>query len=699
MTDNFPAFAKLAAASLQAIFKTGKVFVVGIEPDALYRAYLAAFPEGTNPIFKERTEHDCSCCKHFIRRVGAVVSITDDGKICTLWDEAAEKAATPYDKVAAAMRDAVRAAPIVDLFRVLDKEASFGSAQTRSQDKVSQRILTWNHFYTGEIPKNLRSSAPDKVCGEYRTNVQVFERGLTELKPEAIETTLGLIDAPGEARLYRGAEFRDRVLKFQKAQAAYAQKNAAEKSTFIWSNVEGDIAKFRNIVIGQLVQDLSAGVEVEKAVASFEKMVAPGSYRRTTAPISPAMVKRAMEDLEKLGLLPALERRFARIEDISVNDVKWVDTSVQSLMKGGIADILMKVAESNKDTKAEEERAEDIDIDSFMKRVLPETTGMEILFKNQHLNNLMSLTAPVHQDTKQLFIWQNDFAFSYIGNVADSIKERVKKAGGNIVAPLRISLGWSNGDDEDLHVWEPVSSKVPKSNHIGYDTRYRKDRDNGFSPLGGQLDLDMNAGVAKNSVDPVENIYWKKINPGTYLVQVMNFAKRSDENTGFTIEIECNGKIYNFFRKTSPKHQEIVSVLEMTIENNVPTFKVLDPNITTTAISQDKWGLRTETFVKVNVVTLSPNYWGDNAVGNKHTFFILDGCKNDEPTRGIYNEFLHPRLQEHRKVFEVIGEKTKCKPTEGQLSGLGFSSTKPDNFIVRVKQGKKSRLFNVKVGA
>ena len=124
-----------------------------------------------------------------------------------------------------------------------------------------------------------------------------------------------------------------------------------------------------------------------------------------------------------------------------------------------------------------------------------------------------------------------------------------------------------------------------------------------------------------------------------------------------------------------------------------------DPAITAANVSQKKWGLTTEQYVKVSAVTLSPNYWGDNAVGNKHTFFVVEGAKNDEATRGFYNEFLHPRLEPHRKVFEVIGDKTKCAPTDGQLSGLGFSSTKRESFIVRAHQGKRQRVFNVRVGA
>jgi hypothetical protein len=41
--------------------------------DALFDAYLKSFPEGTNPLFRQRTVHDCNCCKHFIRRLGRTV--------------------------------------------------------------------------------------------------------------------------------------------------------------------------------------------------------------------------------------------------------------------------------------------------------------------------------------------------------------------------------------------------------------------------------------------------------------------------------------------------------------------------------------------------------------------------------------------------------------------------------------------------
>ena len=53
------------------------------------------------------------------------------------------------------------------------------------------------------------------------------------------------------------------------------------------------MARFRNTVIGTLVQDLSAGVDLEVAVKSYETKVAPQNYKRPTALITKAMVESA----------------------------------------------------------------------------------------------------------------------------------------------------------------------------------------------------------------------------------------------------------------------------------------------------------------------------------------------------------------------------------------------------------------------
>ena len=107
------------------------------------------------------------------------------------------------------------------------------------------------------------------------------------------------------------------------------------------------------------------------------------------------------------------------------------------------------------------------------------------------------------------------------------------------------------------------------------------------------------------------------------------------------------------------------------------------------------WGISTETFVPVSTVLLSPNHWHGQAIGNKHYLFVLEGCASDEPARGIYNEYLIPALDKHRKVFELVGAKTKVAPSDDQLSGLGFSSTKPAVVTVRLEHKRGRPLFNI----
>lgn len=660
---DFKGFALAISRNFDAITQ-GEAYRADIDGDTLWEAYLAAFPPGTNEIYRKRAYHDGSYDRNFIRQVGNVVKI-ENGKLVSIWQGEFQY---PYDIVAGRLQQLVESAPIKSLFRT--KEPRYGYEQTveRLPDGSTYR---WNHFFcTVPASKQVRGRTVADVVGEVTTNVGVMRRSLEELTLDAVNTVLELID---QNTLYRGQEFKQHLQRFLHTKLTYDAGTDEERQLFAWQNCNDRGLMIRNTVIGQLLQDLSEGKDTEASVRAYERMVAPTNYKRPTAAITPKMVEQALATVRGLDLEDALERRHARLSDVSVNDVLWADRSSQAAMKDSLESLLMEEA---RPASAANQEALDIDVEDFLANVLPRTKALDVWFANPLQSNLMSLTAPVHAEAGSLFKWGNNFAWSYNGNITDSIKEKVKAAGGNVEADLRVSLAWSNYDDLDLHCVPPGSNEIYYGNKQNI------------------LDVDMNAGGRRESRSPVENLAFVRPRDGTYQIKVNNYVQVERDNQGFTLEVACNGKVTQYsYPNNQVNHLEC---LELQMRNGeLVNTRVLNKAISGQGISQTIWGIPTEQFVRVQTVLNSPNHWEGESTGNKHWFFILEGCQNPDPVRGIYNEFLKPELEQHRKVFEVLGNKTKCPVISEQLSGLGFSSTQRNELRVRATTDRGTQLYNL----
>lgn len=662
----FAPFSQAVSTKFNELTKIAHLFTVKNDSKAIQDAYLSFFPEGTNPIYKTNTEHDCTCCKQFLNNIGIAVAIID-GKIETIWN--VQGLVYPYDIVAQKMDEYVRSQPIESLF--LTAEPKYG-AESTLQHLQTGTVQKWNHFY-GSVPAKFVSKEADKIRGQFNSSRQVFLRGLTELKTEALTDVLELITSNS---LYRGAEFEKSVKGFLKLQTQYNKLTTdLDKQLFVLANTNSPESRFRNTVIGTLVTDISDGTPLEDAVRMFESKVAPTNYKRTTSLITPGMIKSALEKIDSLGLKSSLNRRFAKLSDVTVNNVLWVSNTAKAQMKDSIEDLLQSSVKpkSTNSSKA----TETISIESFMKDILPTASSVQLLVSNVHANNFVSITAPVDETSKNMFKWNNSFGWSYDGNITDSIKEKVKAAGGNVTnAKLRISLEWFNYDDLDIHVITPNGA------HIYYGNRM------------GALDVDMNA-CSGTTRKPVENVSFTALIDGVYTVSINQFSRRETSNPGCVVEVENNGKITQFSKSsgmTGSTNFLSIEVKSGTVINIAP----LEKSITGQGISKEIWSVETEKYCEVDTIMLSPNHWDDNEVGNKHYIFGMNKCKNPNPTRGFYNEFLSSDLNEHRKVFEVLGDKMMCAPSTEQISGLGFSSTKSDEVVVRVGKGNSTQVFNIK---
>jgi len=666
---NFKDF-KLAVQKQFDSMRNQKLFVVNVEKDTLWNTYLGSFPEGINKMFRERVEYDCQSCKHFIRACGHVVSIVDN-KLVSIWDIEIDG---PYKVVANELSNVVKSKPIRDAF--------FYYQNTVGTDYNTQMLddgetMRWGHFFL-KLPADVVKPNDEigTVLSSLRTNKEMYLKAMNEISLSAAETCLDLIE---QNSLYRGEEHKDTVELFIAEKKKFDLVLEEDLDIYCWTTSLrlGGSSRMRNSVIGTLLVDISNNVELDDAVRMFESKVAPENYKRPTALITKGMIAEAQKKVAELGIENSLQRRFAIVDDITVNNVIFADREAKKSM--GALDVLESevAVDAKKFSKVEE-----IGIDNFIKDILPNVDTVELMFENRHINNLMSLIAPMQLGTKSIFRWHNNFSWAYNGEVADSMRERVKKAGGNISGVLGLTLGWFNYDDLDIHLEEP------NGNHIYYSNR------NITHPSSGKQDVDMNVGD-NGSREAVEHIVYTnraKMQEGTYIFFVENYSPREDVDVGFDAEMEYDGDIHKFHysKRVSGAGRVEVAIFTFSRKEGITITKSLP----STTVSKTVWNIPTHQFHKVSMIMNSPNHWDGHKTGNRHVFFILDGCKNEKKARGFFNEFLSNELTEHRKVFEVLGSKLKAEESDNQLSGLGFSSTKSSSVLCKLS-GSFSRTIKI----
>ena len=687
----FKDFVKAIQKNLQQMSKdSSRLFTVNVDTEELYNLYLDSFPAGTNEIYRERREYECSCCRHFIRDVGNVASIKN-GELHTIWG-INPVSDDKYNVVAAALDAYVKQKAVSGVF--LKKEKRIGTPENREMLPTG-KINKYEHFFV-DLPeicifKECYGHTLEGDLSQFRDVRNVFKRSLNEISKEAVDTVLELI---AQNSLYKGAEWKKQLTEFKNYQKEYGKLTDEQKELWIWEKsiaAGAVIGKIRNHSIGTLLVNISEGMDLDLAVRKYEQIVAPVNYKRPKAIFTKKMLEDAKKTITELGYMDSLQRRFATLDDITVNNILFSNKDAAKRITGAM-DLFDEMEQDVAIDPKRFSKVEEISAEDFIKNVLPVAKELEVYLENKHIQNMVSLIAPEVAVAKTMFKWNNGMSWAYTGNITDSdIKENVKAAGGSVTGIVRFSIQWNDGNgkdnsDLDAHCLEPQGG-----DHIYFGhkrSRY----------TGGELDIDItdplyqcksNGGVA------VENITYpskERMKPGTYKFYVNQYSFRNSQ--GFKAEVEVNGEIHSY-EYNSPVRGN-VQVAEVVLDHD-GNFKVIDklPGNCVT-ISKDVWGIKTLQFTPVSVVCYSPNYWDEQkGIGHQHLFFMLKDCINPEEPNGYYNEFLKPELEQHRRVFEALGSKAHVKDVDDQLSGVGFSLTKRNDLIIKVK-GATERVLKIK---
>lgn len=695
-------FSKQMQNQFDKMCQTGKLFRSAMTGREVWNMYLNSFEE--DPIFRDpqSSEHNCNLCNNFIRRYGNVVAIDENYKVITLFDFIGEDEFAP---VSVNLDYALSHAPIKDVFfetyhelnslnyekckktntvfklgidrntkRYTREEAEkFGVVKTNEE-------RTFHHLYLN-IPTmfvDQSNNSVESIMADYRSSKEVFKRAMDEISIDTFNLVKDLIS---QGSLLDGATHLYKIEQMIPKKLIYDELSSKEKDNWCWINsYKLPFAKFRNELIGVLCSELAEGKELNAAVQSWNKRVDPVNYMKAVAPITRKQIEEAEKFVKENKYVESFDRRFANIDDIKISEIFHSNVGDGKIKEVSIFDSV-KPAKSTRHKRSEFDGIEEVTIDKFMKDILPGCTSVEAFLTNQHTGNMVSLTTANDKESKPIFKWDNNYSWTFNGNIAgkSQIKENVKSVGGNIDALLRCSLQWNDDDtkgivDFDLHCKESKGSEIYYSNKRSYTTK-------------GWLDIDM----IRPSKIGIENITWQtKLPDMQYKFFVKNFC--GGPNKGFKVEIEFDGNVFNYHYPNSTTYKQCIDVATVTVKNGVMSIVHHLPE---SSNSREIYGLDSNQFHKVNLICLSPNHWGDNNVGNKHYFFMLNDCKTPTSIRSFHAENLIPELAAHRKVLEVLGGTTMIAPSDSQLSGLGFNATVKDELIVRL-QGTFKRAIKIK---
>jgi hypothetical protein len=697
---------KQLAIQFEKMCATGKLFRSEITGQQIWDLYISSFPKEQNPIFRDpnSSQHNCNLCNNFLRRYGNIVAIDENLKIMTIFDiEVDEEYSATIQTLSTKLKKAKIAEIFLETFQELNSLPyesctktntvfQLGTAKNHKRYTKEEaekfgvvkpdEIRSFHHMHLF-LPKmfvDITGNSVESIMAGYRDAKNVFQRAMEEISLDTLKLVRDLIN---QGSLLNGEAHLKKIEEIIPLKEQYDSLAAKDHNNWCWIvSYRLPYAKFKNELIGVLCSELSEGKELNEACQAWNKRVDPANYMKATAPITKKQIEEAKTFVEENGYSESFDRRCATLTDIKVDEIKHINAGDGKVKSVSVFDSVK--ATSTRHKRSEFDGLEEVSIDKFMKDILPTCTSVEAYLSNRHEKNMVTMTTTNRPESKPIFKWNNNYSWTFNGNLAgkSEIKEAVKSEGGKIDGVLRFSIIWNQDGkdilDFDAHCKEPSGSEIYFSNKVSRIS-------------GGTLDVDM----IRPSKLGVENITWQslsKMKEGVYKFWIRNFDGGS--NKGFKAEIEFDGQIflYEYNTPVSGSKKDII-IAEVTLKDGQFSIKHITPE--SAVSSKDIYALESNQFHKVNLVCLSPNHWGKNEIGNKHYFFMLEGCKSPVSLRSFHNENLNAELLGHRKVMEVLGNTTHIESIDNQLSGLGFNATVRDEVIVKLG-GTHKRMIKIK---
>lgn len=321
--DRFP---DLAAAVHKRALKFSGLgpYFLAETPVPLFNLWLEGFED---PVLRQA--HNCHCCRRFLEQYGAIVAVNEFGEVgSALWDETTVPA--EYEASVLALRHAVESAPLAGVH--FDGAPVWGVSA--SDDK--KRGIRWEHFSIPALwPFKHPLKSAFQAAAEVREERVMLARALADFPLELVQKAKALCESE---TLYRSEKVLGVATWLAALHGALEQvKNKRTRENILWyaaARAPAGFCHVRSTMIGTLLEDLAdPGKTVEDAKRAFASKMHPLQYQRPTAGPTEAQIAEAEKVMERLRTARALERRFARLEDL---ELFWKPERKEEFKAGGL---------------------------------------------------------------------------------------------------------------------------------------------------------------------------------------------------------------------------------------------------------------------------------------------------------------------------------------------------------------------------
>ena len=350
---------------------------------------------------EKRQEYTCGACQTFVERFGGLATLEEDGKgpRSVFWREVEPRTPT-FDRACAALAAAVSRASVTGVF--LSKAETWGKPVTGA----------WQHFAVTPPAALLHrhlTLTPEQLMAERREDFDILSRAL-ERYPLKLVRNAHQILSTGD-HLYRAEKVLGVaawLLALQERLKGIKDKRRRER--IVWRAVATAPPGFAHVnttMIGTLLEDLAEALPFAEVSRRFAQKMHPLQYQRPTAGPSATQIAQAEKAVAALRAAGALERRFARLDDV---EALWKPASSSTLSDpsgaGGVFQHL-KPKKGRSSATDVEAPAATFTWEKFRRTVLPDAQEIEVYVSPGRIEGI-ALTTATHPGAQPILQWDRE---------------------------------------------------------------------------------------------------------------------------------------------------------------------------------------------------------------------------------------------------------------------------------------------------